>query len=85
MRTSISKIVLALAIGVHHSSRAWSAAPAADIVELRVDGRSNATPWIASDGDFVAVVWGATADARTDVYHARPAGMADARSRPRCA
>ena len=71
MRTSISKIVLALAIGVLPPLFAsLAAAPAADIVELRVDGRSNATPWIASDGDFVAVVWGATADAKTDVYSA---------------
>jgi hypothetical protein len=38
---------------------------------LAVDGRSNATPSIASDGSLVAVVWGAsTAAGVTDVYAA---------------
>jgi hypothetical protein len=35
---------------------------------LRVEGRANATPSLAADGSFVAVVWGGTADGRRDVY-----------------
>jgi hypothetical protein len=35
-----------------------------------VAGRANATPWIAADGTFVAVAWGATALTRTDVFTA---------------
>lgn len=37
-------------------------------VLLGVDGRANATAWIAADGDVVAVVWGASASGRTDVF-----------------
>jgi hypothetical protein len=37
---------------------------------LSVAGRSNGTPWIAADGRFVAVAWGATAAAKTDVFTA---------------
>ncbi len=37
-------------------------------VTLGVEGRSNATPWVASDGPNVAVVWGATVDGKTDVF-----------------
>src|SRR5262245_12606408 len=33
-----------------------------------VAGRSNAHPSVAAAGSFVAVVWGATADGKTDVY-----------------
>jgi hypothetical protein len=39
--------------------------------ELAVKGRSNATPSIASDGDVVAIAWGASTPAgATDVYAA---------------
>ena len=37
-------------------------------VTLGIEGRSNATPWVASDGSNVAVVWGATVDGKTDVF-----------------
>lgn len=38
-------------------------------VRLAIEGRANATPWLAAQGPFVAVVWGATAAADgTDVY-----------------
>jgi hypothetical protein len=33
-----------------------------------IPGRSNSTPWIAANGPFVAVVWGATAAGKTDVF-----------------
>lgn len=36
---------------------------------LAVSGRTNQTPWVVSDGSFVAVTWGARAEAgATDVY-----------------
>ena len=35
---------------------------------LAIPGRSNATPWVASHGPFVAVVWGASAEGKTDVF-----------------
>jgi hypothetical protein len=40
------------------------------VTVLSVEGRSNATPWIAADGPFVAVAWGATAGGRSDVFAA---------------
>jgi hypothetical protein len=40
-------------------------------VSLAVPGRSNATPSIAADGDFVTIAWGASTPAgATDVYNA---------------
>lgn len=43
---------------------ATSSAP----VSLDVPGRSDATPWIAANGSFVAVTWGASAGGKTDVF-----------------
>jgi hypothetical protein len=37
-------------------------------VSLDVPGRSDSTPWIAANGTFVAVAWGASASGRTDVF-----------------
>jgi hypothetical protein len=38
-------------------------------VTLRIPDRANATPWVAADGPFVAVSWGATtADGTADVF-----------------
>jgi hypothetical protein len=37
-------------------------------VRLNVAGHANAFPWIASQGDDVAVVWGATSNGKADVY-----------------
>jgi hypothetical protein len=50
---------------------AISPSAASGPIELAVPGRSNATPSIAADGDFVTVVWGASASSgATDVYAA---------------
>jgi hypothetical protein len=41
------------------------------VVTLRIADRANATPWVAADGPFVAVVWGATTiDGKADVFMA---------------
>jgi hypothetical protein len=45
-----------------------AALPASSPVTLEVPGRSNATPWVAAAGSFVAVAWGATAAGKTDVF-----------------
>lgn len=44
------------------------AAPSSNAVSLAVEGRSNTTPSVASDGSFVAVAWGATSAGKTDVF-----------------
>ena len=47
-------------------------------ISLAIDGRSNATPWIAAQGAFVAIAWGATPpNGGADVYVAasRDSGM----------
>jgi hypothetical protein len=38
------------------------------LVTIGVDGRTNSTPWVAADGSFVAVAWGASAKDSTDVF-----------------
>ncbi len=38
------------------------------VVELRVPDRSSSTPWIAAEGGFVAVAWGAGDASGTDVF-----------------
>lgn len=43
-------------------------AQAPDTVTLAVAGRGNAAPWVASDGRFVAVAWGAGLESRWDIY-----------------
>lgn len=45
-----------------------SAAPSE--TTLAINGRSNATPWIAAAGNFVAVAWGATSSGSGDVFMA---------------
>ena len=37
---------------------------------LDIPGRSDATPWVAARGAFVAVAWGATNSGKTDVFAA---------------
>src|ERR671921_783268 len=56
---------------------ALPAAPSAPVTSLGVPARDNATPWIAADGSLVAVTWGASAGAQSDVFLAvsRDAGM----------
>jgi hypothetical protein len=38
------------------------------VVTLEVGGHSNATPWVAAAGSFVAVAWGASTDGKADVF-----------------
>lgn len=51
---------------IHGATLSTSAAPGD--VTLAVAGRTNATPWIASAGQFVAVVWAASASGKGDIY-----------------
>jgi hypothetical protein len=61
---AIGGLIAAIAIGA--GTRA--AATDREIV-LSVAGRSNATPWIAASGRFIAVAWGATtSEGKTDVF-----------------
>lgn len=46
------------------------AVPAQADTTLAIPGRVNSTPWIASSGSHVAVVWGASASGKGDVYAA---------------
>src|SRR5688500_6319195 len=45
-----------------------AASPAFADVTLAVPGRANSTPWIAADGSFVAVAWGAATDGKGDIF-----------------
>ena len=47
---------------------ALRAEPPTGATSLAIAGRSNATPWVASDGPLVAVVWGASIADKTDVF-----------------
>jgi hypothetical protein len=58
-----------LMIGAAVALTAFAPAPPRTTT-LSVAGRVNGTPWIAADGRFVAVAWGATAEAKTDVFAA---------------
>lgn len=60
-QTAAAAVLVAAAV-------ALTSAQAPADVTLVVPGRTNATPWIAADGRFVAVVWGATLDGRADVF-----------------
>jgi hypothetical protein len=59
-----------------------SAPPRSQPTTLSVAGRSNGTPWIAADGRFVAVAWGATAGTKTDVFTAFSRNGGQTFSRP---
>ena len=48
-------------------------------VSFDVPGRSDSTPWIAANGSFVAVTWGASAVGKTDVFLAVSRRVADVR------
>jgi hypothetical protein len=61
----ISGVVLA---SVAVWSLALRAEPPTGASSLAIAGRSNATPWVASDGPLVAVVWGASIADKTDVF-----------------
>ena len=51
---------------IHGATISTNAAPGD--VTLAVDGRTNATPWVASAGQFVAVTWAASASGKGDIY-----------------
>jgi hypothetical protein len=56
---------LALAASLTVSSNAQPVQP----LHLAIAGRTNAAPWIAAEGPFVAVAWGASGkDAKNDVF-----------------
>ena len=65
---------MAVGVTILSACGLWSIAPlsgAAGTIELGVTGRRNATPTIAADGAFVAVVWGGgEASGATDVFAA---------------
>ena len=64
-RNAASLIVMTVALGVTLAMPQ----PVDTTVQLAVEGRANATPWIAARGTFVAVAWGATpASGGADVY-----------------
>jgi hypothetical protein len=46
------------------------AAQAGTGATLAIDGASNQTPWVAAHGSLVAVVWGAAASGKADVFTA---------------
>ena len=52
---------------IYGGTQSTSAAPP-DEITLAIPGRTNATPWIASAGSFVSVVWAASASGKGDVY-----------------
>ncbi len=54
-------------LAIHAGAAGTSAAPP-DAITLAIAGRTNATPWVASAGSFVAVVWAASASGKGDVY-----------------
>lgn len=61
-------LAAAIAVAVVLTSVPSAQAPATSGVTLAVPGRANAAPWIASQGRFVAVVWGAQLGGRWDVF-----------------
>ena len=61
--TRLAAIALLLSIATLNSHAAQRAAAPFDIA-----GRSSSAPWVAADGQFVAVAWGASADGRSDVF-----------------
>jgi hypothetical protein len=77
MSSHPTRLIVLLSALVPIVVTALPAAPSAPVTSLGVPGRDNATPWIAADGSLVAVTWGASAGAQSDVFLAvsRDAGM----------
>jgi hypothetical protein len=77
MSSHPTRLIVLLSALVPIVVTALPAAPSAPITSLGIPGRDNATPWIAADGSLVAVTWGASAGAQSDVFLAvsRDAGM----------
>jgi hypothetical protein len=46
----------------------WTSGAPPDEITLAIAGRTNTTPWVASSGSFVAVVWAASVSGKGDVY-----------------
>jgi len=65
---SRTRTCAAIAIAVVSSLVGAGAADGPSTTVLDVPGRSNATPWVAASGTFVAVAWGAAIDGKTDVF-----------------
>lgn len=59
---------LAAAVAVLVAFAGRPAAQSAGVTTLAVPGRANAAPWIASQGRFVAVAWGAQLAGKWDVF-----------------
>jgi hypothetical protein len=59
---------LFVAISAIYGGTQWTSAAPPDEITLAISGRTNATPWIASTGSFVSVVWAASASGKGDVY-----------------
>lgn len=68
MRGELRRIVVAAVAAVATIGLILRAAPSTDVVSFTVKGRSNATPWVAAEGSFVAVAWGATVAGKSDVF-----------------
>jgi hypothetical protein len=66
MRITASIVILLMML---LSGRANTIPSNEEAVRLAIEGHSNATPWIAAQGSFVAVAWGATPPSGgADVY-----------------
>ena len=63
-RTVLTSCLAAIAVMCFVNRPAARAAHAT----LAVEGRTNSTPWVATDRGFVAVVWGAGAKGAADVF-----------------
>jgi len=69
MRVGVAVRTSAVVLGaVAMVGLAPRAAPSPDTISLAIAGRSNTTPWVASDGPWVAVVWGASMEGKTDAF-----------------
>jgi hypothetical protein len=90
-RVEVSGVFKAMAVAAALISAA-TAAPTGNPITLGLTGHGNAHPWVAADGRFAAIAWGAARqDGPTDVYvaisrdggltYASPVRVSDAQSR----
>ncbi len=68
MRLGVAVRTTAVLASVATLGLTLRAEPPTGATSLAIAGRSNATPWVASDGPLVAVVWGASIADKTDVF-----------------
>jgi len=59
---------LFVAISAIHGATNWTSAAQANQIALSIPGRTSTTPWVASTGQFVAVVWAASVSGKGDIY-----------------